>query len=79
MTAVGSDLFLVGDLAAKVTVSSILQTGGHSNQRLAGEHLTVGLQARRGWTGPFDLGFTTQMRWSPASPPRSGCPTCEQP
>lgn len=79
MTAVGSDLFLVGDLAAKVTVASALETAGQFEHRLPGEHLTIGLQAQRGWTGPFDLGFTGQVRWAPADPPRQDCPTCGQP
>ncbi|WP_051362486.1 ThiF family adenylyltransferase [Amycolatopsis thermoflava] len=79
MTAVGSDLFLVGDLAAKVTVSTALETAGNFAHRLPGEHLTIGLQARRGWTGPFDLGYTGNMRWTPAVPPRADCPTCGQP
>jgi hypothetical protein len=79
MTAIGSDLFIVGYLAAKVTVSTALETAGHFAHRLPGEHLTIGLQARRGWTGPFDLGYTGNVRWAPAAPPRAGCPTCGQP
>ncbi|MFF0578555.1 ThiF family adenylyltransferase [Streptosporangium saharense] len=79
MTAVGSDLFLVGDLAAKVTISTALEAAGNFVHRLPGEHLTVGLQARRGWTGPFDLGYTGNIRWTPATPPRTDCPTCSQP
>ena len=79
MTAVGSDLFLVGDLAAKVTVSTTLEAAGNFAHRLPGEHLTIGLQARRGWTGPFDLGYTGNMLWTPATPPQSDCPTCGQP
>ena len=79
MTAVGSDLFLVGDLAAKVTVSTALETAGNFAHRLPGEHLTIGLQARRGWTGPFDLGYTGNMRWALAVSPRADCPTCGQP
>jgi molybdopterin/thiamine biosynthesis adenylyltransferase len=79
MTAVGSDLTLIGELAAKVTVSTALETAGHYHHRLPGEHLTVALQARRGWTGPFDLGPTGSVRWSPATPPRSDCPTCGTP
>jgi len=79
MTAVGSDLFLVGDLAAKLTVSTVLETAGNFAHRLPGEHLTIGLQASRGWTGPFDLGYTGNMRWTPAGPPRPDCPTCGHP
>jgi len=79
MTAVGSDLFLMGDLAAKITVASALEAAGHFEHRLPGEQLTVGLQARRGWTGPFDLGFTGQTRWTPAALPRPDCFTCGKP
>lgn len=79
MTAVGSDLFLIGDLAAKVTVSTALEAAGNFSHRLPGEHLTIGLQARRGWSGPFDLGFTGNMRWTPEVLPRADCPTCSQP
>jgi hypothetical protein len=34
MTAVGSDLALVGDLAAKITVATTLETAGHYAHRL---------------------------------------------
>ncbi len=78
MTAVGADLFLVGDLAAKIVVASALETAGHFEHRLPGEQLTIGLQARRGWSGPFDLGYTGQTRWTAAAPPRPDCVTCGQ-
>jgi hypothetical protein len=78
MTAVGSDLLLMGDLAAKITVATALEAAGYFEHRLPGEQLTFGLQVRRGWTGPFDLGFTGQIRWTPAPPPRPGCFTCAQ-
>jgi hypothetical protein len=79
MTAVGSDLTLIGDLAAKITIATALEAAGHFEHRLPGETLTVGLQARRGWTGPFDLGFTGQTRWTPGTPPTQGCFTCALP
>ena len=79
MTAVGSDLALMGDLAAKVTIATALETAGHYAHRLPGEQLTIGLQARRGWLGPFDLGYTGNTRWTAATPPRDGCPTCSSP
>jgi molybdopterin/thiamine biosynthesis adenylyltransferase len=78
MTAVGSDLALVGDLAAKLTVGTALEAAGHFEHRLPGESLTIGLQARRGWSGPFDLGFTGQTRWTSAPPPAQGCFTCDR-
>jgi molybdopterin/thiamine biosynthesis adenylyltransferase len=77
MTAIGSDLALIGDLAAKATTATALETAGHYAQRLPGEHLTVALQARRGWSGPFDLGYTGNIRWErTVPPPRDDCPTC---
>ncbi|MEU3626007.1 hypothetical protein BS329_30615 [Amycolatopsis coloradensis] len=80
MTAVGSDLSLVGDLAAKITTATALETAGHYAHRLPGEQLTIALQARRGWTGPFDLGYTGNARWASAiAPPREDCPTCGKP
>ncbi len=80
MTAVGSDLALVGDLAAKIAAATALETAGHYTYRLPGEQLTVALQARRGWTGPFDLGYTGNTRWERiVPPPRDDCPTCGKP
>ncbi|GAA4529453.1 hypothetical protein [Amycolatopsis samaneae] len=80
MTAAGSDLSLVGDLAAKITAATALETAGHYAHRLPSEQLTIALQARRGWTGPFDLGYTGNARWASAiAPPHEDCPTCGKP
>ncbi|MET9001742.1 ThiF family adenylyltransferase [Amycolatopsis sp. NPDC004169] len=80
MTAVGSDLAIVGDLAAKVTTATVLETAGHYTHRLPGEQLNLALQARRGWPGPYDLGYTGNARWvSTVAPPRDDCPTCGKP
>jgi molybdopterin/thiamine biosynthesis adenylyltransferase len=77
MTAVGSDLALVGDFAAKITTATALETAGRYDQRLPGEQVTVALQARRGWSGPFDLGYTGNVRWEKTiTQPRVDCPTC---
>lgn len=79
MTAVGSDLHLVAHLAAKTAVASILERAGHPDQRLPGEHALLALRRQPDWAPPFDLARTTELRWLPATPPRSGCPTCETP
>ncbi|MEU5756291.1 ThiF family adenylyltransferase [Streptomyces sp. NPDC047829] len=79
MTAVGSDLHLVAQLAAKTAVATVLQRAGHPDQRLPGEHALLGLRRQPDWAPPFDLGHTAELRWLPATPPRSGCPTCEAP
>ncbi len=79
MTAVGPDIALVGQLAAKVAVASILQRAGHNDQRLPGEQAVVALRVRVPWAAPFDVARTGEVRWNPATPPRPGCVTCGVP
>jgi NAD(P)-dependent dehydrogenase (short-subunit alcohol dehydrogenase family) len=79
MTAVGPDLHAVGQLAAKAAVATLLERKGYSDQRLAGEHVLLGLRPQPGWAAPFDLTRAGQVRWLPATPPRPTCPTCEAP
>ncbi len=77
MTAVGSDLHLVGQLAAKVSVATLLERRGHPDQTLAGEHGVIGLRPQIGLAPPFNVEDSATIRWLPAKPPRPGCPTCE--
>lgn len=77
MTAVGGDLHLLGQLAAKVAVATVLERCGVSGQTLPGEHALIGLQPQFGWAPPFDIHRSTEIRWLPHTPPRAGCPTCE--
>lgn len=79
MTAVGPDIVFVGQLAAKVTVASVLERSGHFDQRLPGEHAVVGLRLRGPYTSPYDVARTGEVRWHPATPPRAGCVTCGDP
>lgn len=79
MTAVGPDIALVGDLAAKITVASLLDRQGQSDQRLPGEHLVIGLRLRAPYNTPYDVARTGDFRWGPATPPRPGCVTCSPP
>ncbi|MET9834793.1 ThiF family adenylyltransferase [Streptomyces sp. NPDC006385] len=79
MTAVGSDLHLVAQLTAKAAVATVLERAGHPDQRLPGEHALLGLRRQPDWAPPFNLSYTNELRWLPATPPRSGCPTCEAP
>lgn len=79
MTAVGGDLHLVAQLAAKAVVATVLERRGHSDQKLPGEHAVLGLRPTHGWAPPFDLDRSGDIRWLPAAPPRPGCPTCEAP
>ncbi|SCE95040.1 Molybdopterin or thiamine biosynthesis adenylyltransferase [Micromonospora viridifaciens] len=79
MTAVGSDLHLVGQLAAKAAVATLLECAGHPDQRLPGDHGLLALRPKPGWPPPFDLARAGELRWLAARPPVSGCPTCEEP
>jgi hypothetical protein len=79
MTAVGPDLHLVGQFAAKTAVATLLERGGHPDQRLSGEHALLALRPQPGWAPPFDLARAGETRWLAASPPLPGCPTCEDP
>ena len=76
MTAVGGDLGLVGQLAAKTIVATLLDDLGYREQRLPGDHAIVGLQPKPGMAAPFDIEFAGEVRWRPLPPPRENCPTC---
>ena len=75
MTAVGSDLVMVGQLAAKLTVATILEATGHYDQVITGEYAIAGLRRDVTPASPFDID-PGQVRWLPAAPERDGCPTC---
>ncbi|MGJ9425944.1 HesA/MoeB/ThiF family protein [Nesterenkonia halotolerans] len=78
MTAIGTDLELLGRLLAKATVASILESAGMADQRLAGETAIVGLRPTGNAPAPYDVTRTGEVRWLPADPPQPGCPTCDQ-
>lgn len=75
MTAVGSDLSLVGQLAAKALIATVLQRSGHADQRLAGEHAVIGLRAVPGLTAPYDVA-PGAVTWQSGVSPDPACPTC---
>lgn len=77
MTAVGPDLHLTGQLAAKVAVATALERTGHPDQRLPGEHALLALRRQPDLAPPFDFTRTGEVRWLPATPPEPGCVTCE--
>jgi hypothetical protein len=79
MTAVGGDLHLVGYLAAKIAVGTLLESSGHPDQRLPGEHALLALRPQPDWAPPMDLRRAGDIRWLAAHPPQPGCPTCEDP
>lgn len=79
MTAVGADLHLVGQLAAKAAVATVLERHGSADQKLPGDHAIVSLRPQPGWAAPFDLTRAETIRWRPGTAPVPGCPTCEDP
>jgi molybdopterin/thiamine biosynthesis adenylyltransferase len=79
MTAVGGDLGLVAQLAAKIVVATLLDDLGYRDQRLPGDHAIVGLQPKPGMAPPFDIERAGEVRWRPLPPPRDDCPTCGRP
>jgi hypothetical protein len=79
MTAVGSDLQIVGQLAAKLAVATVLEAHGHSDQVIRDEYAIIGLRpngstARYG--PPFDVA-AGELRWLVPHPSLPDCPTCE--
>ncbi|GHH70381.1 HesA/MoeB/ThiF family protein [Promicromonospora soli] len=77
MTAVGSDLHLVGQFAAKAAVATLLeaQHGDHT-QRLPGDYATIGLRPPGDMAAPFDLDRALQVNWAGLPSPRPDCTTC---
>lgn len=76
MTAVGGDLGLLGAMAAKAAVSTLLERAGYRDHRLAGDHLIVGLQPAGDRAWPFDMDLALTVASHRLPPPYSGCIAC---
>ena len=77
MSAVGPDLHLVGQFAAKSAVSTILESlHGDHTQRLPDERGLIGLRPARDLAPPYDLAHPCEIRWGSIPSPRPGCYTC---
>lgn len=80
MTAPGGDLRLVGELAAKAAVATLLEhRGGYLAQRLPGDQAVIGLQPPADLPSPFDVRHAGEVCWRPVASPRPSCPTCATP
>ena len=79
MTAVGGDLHVVGALAAKFAVATLLEAKGHREQRLRGEQALVALRPLPSLPEPFDLEEIGEVHWQDAWESREDCPTCVDP
>lgn len=77
MTAVGPDLWTVGQLAAKATVATILESEhGDLGHRLPGDLAIIGLRPSTPYDPPYDVRNASELAWSALPPPRPDCPTC---
>jgi len=76
MTAVGGDLALVGQIAAKAAVATILESKGHREQRLPGNQAIVSLRPRPGLAAPFDADTALQITWRDLPASRADCVSC---
>jgi ThiF family len=76
MTAVGTDLVLVGQFAAKLAVATLLEDAGHYDQRIQQNWAVIGLRGDLTAPPPFDL-HSGEVRWLPGVGSRPDCPTCE--
>jgi hypothetical protein len=76
MTAVGGDLGLVGQMAAKVAVATLLERQGYADQTLPGDHAVMTLKAIPGMAPPFDRTHAGEVSWRHLPAPRPDCPTC---
>ena len=76
MTAIAGDLALVGSMAAKAAVSTVLERIGYRDQRWTGDHLVVGLRPDDPFPRPFDQRRVFDITASPMPPPDPECPLC---
>lgn len=76
MTAVPPDLRLMGTIAAKAAVATLLESlHGDHTQALPGEHAVIGLRPGGDLAPPFDA-KATGISWASIPQPREDCPTC---
>lgn len=76
MTAIGGDLALMGQLAAKVAVATILERRGYRDQRLSSNHIIIGLRPDAEWVAPFDRSRVLDVGLGPVPVPDPDCPLC---
>jgi molybdopterin/thiamine biosynthesis adenylyltransferase len=78
MTAVGGDLDIVGKLAARAVVSTLLEGAGFLIERLPADHAVIGLRPPldRQPEAPFDVERTLQISWHSLGSPAEECLSC---
>lgn len=76
MTAIAGDLALMGQLAAKAAVTTILERRGYRDQRWTADHLIIGLRPDLEWGPPFDLTRVLDVTANSMPPRNPECPLC---
>lgn len=76
MTAVGADLHLMGSLAAKAAVATILNDLGHLDQVLEDDNAVVALRPEAGLAKPFDSARAMSIGWYPSAASYPDCLAC---
>jgi hypothetical protein len=75
MTAVGGDLDLMGKVAAKAAVATVLEKAGRWEHRLPGDHAVIGLRSSLGLTDPFNAP-NSGIEWHDTGAPAPDCVSC---
>lgn len=76
MTAIAGDLRLMGAMAAKTAVATILERRGHRDQRMTGNHIAIGLRPNMNWEAPFNQSRVLDFTASSVPTPDPECPLC---
>lgn len=76
MTAVGGDLHLIGQLAAKIAVATLLRRQGELDQTLVDDNLVIALRPAPEYPSPFNATRMLDQTWYPAGRPYDDCPAC---
>lgn len=79
MTAVGSDLHLVGSIAAKSAIATVLASKGYLDQTLEDDNAVIALRPEAGWAPPFNSARGMSFGWYSSTPPYSDCRACARP
>lgn len=79
MAAAPPDLRVMGDLAAKVVLSTLLERRGRWTQRPPGDWAIVALQPIPEMPPPFDAERAGHVQWLDLPERRDDCPTCAPP
>lgn len=78
MTAVGGDLHLIGSMAAKIAIATLLRQAGEPGQSLEDDNLVLALRPSGSFGPPFDARRTLNLRWYAATGPYDDCRSCHR-